>query len=98
MPGAGPLRVPPGQGPRAGATMRGPMGRGDYGKYCKTRIPFYFLYSQKQSLVLLVSQVTILLLFDFFFFERLILRIGNWKFRYTFFAVHVKYNSYKAVN
>lgn len=38
MPGAVPLRGPPGQGgPRGGgggggAAMRGPMGRGDYGK------------------------------------------------------------------
>lgn len=33
MPGAVPLRGPPGQGPRGGAAMRGPMGRGDYGKH-----------------------------------------------------------------
>lgn len=34
MPGAVPIRGPPGQGggPRQGTTMRGPMGRGDYGK------------------------------------------------------------------
>lgn len=33
MPGAMPIRGPPGQGPRAGTGIRGPMGRGDYGKY-----------------------------------------------------------------
>ncbi|KAK9710346.1 Heterogeneous nuclear ribonucleoprotein Q acidic domain [Popillia japonica] len=31
MPGAMPIRGPPGQGPRTGAGIRGPMGRGDYG-------------------------------------------------------------------
>ncbi|KRT78614.1 RNA binding protein [Oryctes borbonicus] len=30
MPGAMPIRGPPGQGPRTGAGIRGPMGRGDY--------------------------------------------------------------------
>lgn len=44
MPGAVPLRGPPGQGPRAGAAMRGPMGRGDYGKCFKKEI-FLLLYS-----------------------------------------------------
>lgn len=34
MPGAMPLRGPPGQGPRSASGMRGgPMGRGDYGKF-----------------------------------------------------------------
>lgn len=36
MPGAMPIRGPPGQGPRTGTTIRGPMGRGDYGKYDTT--------------------------------------------------------------
>lgn len=45
MPGAVPLRGPPGQGPRGGgAAMRGPMGRGDYGKICLTLLsPMYTL-------------------------------------------------------
>lgn len=33
MPGAMSLRGPPGQGTRSGVGMRGPMGRGDYGKF-----------------------------------------------------------------
>lgn len=44
MPGAVPLRGPPGQGPRAGAAMRGPMGRGDYGKYCNKEIYIIFCH------------------------------------------------------
>lgn len=58
MPGAVPLRGPPGQGPRAGAAMRGgPMGRGDYGKYCQIRtkkkthsLPFRNSLNKKKSL------------------------------------------------
>lgn len=33
LPGTMPIRGPPGQGPRTGPAMRGPMGRGDYGKW-----------------------------------------------------------------
>lgn len=32
MPTPIPMRGPGGAGPRSGAAMRGPMGRGDYGK------------------------------------------------------------------
>lgn len=76
MPSGMPLRGPPGgqSGPRTGTTMRGPMGRGDYGKcgYYSTDSRRYddkriirdvFIYNNNQakwSLVCLFSQVTIL--------------------------------------
>lgn len=64
MPGAMPIRGPPGQTPRASTGIRGPMGRGDYGTYKDGKI-FHtmILCSLKHNMVLslLVSQVTILL-------------------------------------
>lgn len=52
MPGAVPLRGPPGQGPRAGTAMRGPMGRGDYGKYYKNNALPLFVFSEQKSCLL----------------------------------------------
>lgn len=71
MPGGMPLRGPPGQSSRTGGTggMRGPMGRGDYGKcgnYSTYTVRYntirhVLFYNQaKWSLVCLFSQVTIL--------------------------------------
>lgn len=64
VPSSMPMRGPPGQGPRTSTGMRGPMGRGDYGKRIINAIRkpnqiTCFLISN--ILVLLVSQVTILL-------------------------------------
>lgn len=64
MPGAMPIRGPPGQGPRTGAGIRGPMGRGDYGKCRRTQqLGIYdsMLTDCDMVFSLLVSQVTILL-------------------------------------
>lgn len=62
MPGAMPMRGPPGQGPRTSTGMRGSMGRGDYGKWqLHTNITLLLtlLETFKMILSLLVSQVTI---------------------------------------
>jgi hypothetical protein len=53
-----PLRGQPGQGARSGAGMRGPMGRGDYGKcgeYSHLRTDYFPIFINKmRSLVCLL--------------------------------------------
>lgn len=53
------MRGPPGQGPRGGAAMRGPMGRGDYGKQFQGTsinlpMPIPMFFNEKMSLVCLL--------------------------------------------